>query len=281
MIITLVGVGLIGGSMAMDLKKSGFAKKVIGVDQSAEHLREATDKGIIDEAMELQEALGVSDFVLIAIPVNATKLILPRILNEIRDKAVVIDVGSTKAEIIRAIQQHPNRKQYVPTHPMSGTEHSGPGAALYGLFQNKVAIICNKEESDQHAVALVENMYRALGSRLLFMDAAAHDEHVAYVSHLSHVISYALAVAVLDKEKSTSTIFDLAAGGFASTARLAKSSADMWVDIFEQNSSFLLPIIDIYMEKLQQFRKHLADGEIKEIRSFIEEANKIRKVLDK
>ncbi len=281
MVVTVIGLGLIGGSIALDLRKSAFASRIIGVDCSPENAAEALNLGIVDETDELTPATEQSDLVIVAVPVDATVKLLPEILSALQKETAVTDVGSTKRVIIESVKAHPNRKYFVPAHPMSGTENSGPKAAIHNLFNNKVAIICEKENAFTWAVKRVEEMYAALNSRLIYMDGPAHDEHVGYVSHLSHVISYALAAAVLDKEKSTSTIFDLAAGGFASTARLAKSSADMWAPIFQQNALNVLPILDIYMNKLQLFKTYMLTGNYEKIREFIKEANQIRRVLDK
>ncbi len=281
MVVSVIGLGLIGGSMALDLKEKGFAKKIIGVDRSASNAEDALALGIVDEISDLKNAVEQADLVIIAVPVNATLQLLPQVLDCIQKETAVTDVGSTKQVILNSVQAHPMRKYFVAAHPMSGTENSGPKAAIHNLFNNKVAIICDQENSLDWAVERVKKMYSVFNSRILYMDGAAHDEHVGYVSHLSHVISYALAVAVLDKEKSTSTIFDLAAGGFASTARLAKSSAEMWTPIFEQNAGNVLPILDIYINKLQQFKTHLQNKDFEKITEFIQEANKIRRVLNK
>ena len=281
MIVSVIGLGLIGGSMALSIRENGFSSQIIGIDSSPDNALKAKELGIVDEVKDMESALQVSDLVIIAVPVDATLQLLPEILDCIPDYSVVMDVGSTKKTILESIKNHPKRKNFVASHPMSGTENSGPSAAFIGLFQGKVAIICDKENSDPKAVELVEKVYQAMESSLLYMDAQSHDEHVGYVSHLSHVISYALAVAVLEKEKSTATIFDLAAGGFASTARLAKSSSEMWSPIFDQNAENILPILDIYISKLQEFSLFLKRGELNKITDFIKEANKIRKVLDK
>jgi len=281
LIVSVIGLGLIGGSMALSIREKGICSKIIGIDHSPENASIAKGLGIVDEIHELESALQSSDLVIIAVPVDATLQILPEILDNILEKTVVMDVGSTKKIILDSVENHPKRKNFVASHPMSGTENSGPGAAIIDLFKGKVAIICDRESSDPKAVELVEQVYNAMESTLLYMDAQSHDEHVGYVSHLSHVISYALAVAVLEKEKSTSTIFDLAAGGFASTARLAKSSSEMWAPIFEQNAQNILPILDTYISKLQEFSSFLKKGELDNITGFIKEANKIRKVLDR
>jgi prephenate dehydrogenase len=217
MTVTVVGLGLIGGSISLDLKAKGGVKKIIGVDASPAHAQEAKVLGMVDEISDLASAVALSDLVIIAVPVYSILQVLPLVLNAIKKQTAVTDVGSTQKIIIDSIAHHPNRNYFVPAHPMSGTENSGPRAAIQNLFSNKVAIICDKENSFDWAVERVEQMYKTLHSRILYMDAQSHDEHVGYVSHLSHVISYALAVAVLEKEKSTATIFDLAAGGFAST----------------------------------------------------------------
>jgi len=267
--------------MALSIKEKGISTKILGVDKSLNNANEAKKIGIVDEIIELEAAIEVADLIIIAVPVDATLQLLPKILDRIGDQSAVMDVGSTKNSILNSIQNHPKRKNFVASHPMSGTENSGPSAAFYGLFKDKVAIICDQENSFDWAVRRVEQVYNAMESRLLYMDANAHDEHVGYVSHLSHVISYALAVAVLEKEKSTSTIFDLAAGGFASTARLAKSSSEMWTPIFEQNAENILPILDIYISKLNEFSTFLKNKEYGKVTSFIKEANQIRRVLNK
>jgi len=281
LIVSIVGLGLIGGSFALSLKECGFSKEIIGIDQSIDHQKLALEIGIADRILVLEEAIPISDLVIIAIPVDSTIKILPKILDLAGEKTAVMDAGSTKKFILESIKNHPKRRNFIGTHPMSGTENSGPSAAFSGLFSDKVAIICEKENSFDWVVSSAESVYNSMKSRILYMDAMAHDEHVGYVSHLSHVISYALAVAVLEKEKSTSTIFDLAAGGFASTARLAKSSSKMWTPIFEQNAENILPILDLYMEKLTDFKTYLQNGDMKSISGFIDEANKIRRILDK
>ncbi len=279
--ISVIGLGLIGGSMALDLKKNGFASEIIGVDKSRIHEEQALELGIADKILPLEEAIQNSDLVILSTPVDASLTLLPQILDILPPNAIVTDVGSTKSSLIHTVKNHPNRKSYVPSHPMAGTEYSGPTAAFHGLFKDRVAIICNSEESLPKAVNIISEMYFHLGSRLILMDSKSHDEHVGYVSHLSHAISYALAVAVLEKEKDDAAIFNLAAGGFASTVRLAKSSVDMWLPIFEQNSKYILPIIDIYLEKLSQFKSYLEKGETDKLSDFIKEANRIKDKLEK
>jgi prephenate dehydrogenase len=216
--------------------------------------------------------------VIVAVPVDVALTLVPRVLDLVEDQ-VVTDVCSTKTSIMGAVAGHPRRSRFVSAHPMAGTENSGPWAALPNLFESKAGIICNSSDSDPDAVALVERMYDALNMRLIHMQAADHDVHVAYVSHVSHVISFALALTVLEKERSTQAIFNLASGGFDSTARLAKSSADMWCPIFAHNRENILPVLDTYMEVLQRFRASIAAGDRDGMTGMIQEANRIRRVL--
>lgn len=195
------------------------------------------------------------------------------------DKKVVIDVCSTKEQLARAVKYHQERRRYVGTHPMAGTEYSGPWAAMPGLFDGHAGIICDAEESDPKAVRTVERLYETLNMRTIYMNSSNHDVHTAYVSHISHVTSFALALTVLDKEKDEKHIFDLASGGFSSTVRLAKSSPDMWTPILMQNRDNVLRVIDTYIEKMQDFRKAIDDGDEDAIRGLIEESNKIRRII--
>ncbi|MTG96758.1 MULTISPECIES: prephenate dehydrogenase [Myroides] len=280
-VIGLVGVGLIGGSMVLDLKEKGFASKIIGSDLSDTNLKKALELKIIDEAVDLDNLISRSDIIVLATPVNATVELVPYVLDRISEDKFVLDVGSTKSMLSDAVANHANRGNFVATHPMSGTEFSGPEAAFKGLFKDRVAIICDPEKSNPKALNVISEMYYHLDMRLILMDAHSHDEHVGYVSHLSHAISYALAVAVLDKEKDDTAIFNLAAGGFASTVRLAKSSVDMWLPIFEQNADHILPILDIYLDKLSSFRNYLEQRDTEQLGKFIKEANRIKDKLKK
>lgn len=273
-------MGLIGGSLAIDLKRCGFATKVIGVDQNPVHAQEALDLGLVDEMMEMEQAIWHSDLIVLAIPVDYIVTELPAILDKVSKNTVVTDVGSTKKNVIASIAQHPKRGRFVASHPMAGTEYSGPKAALKNLFQEKVAIICNKEESDEDALQLVEKMYKSMYMDLLYMDAEEHDVHAAYVSHISHISSFVLAATVLDKEKSIETIFNLASGGFRSTVRLAKSSPEMWTPIFLQNRENMLTVLETYIAKMEEFKQLLADSDREALTQFMAEARKIRKVIE-
>jgi prephenate dehydrogenase len=276
----IIGLGLIGGSMAMDLRKAGLATRITGVDSNEGHASRARELGIVDEIAPPDEALKDADLIITAIPVNAIKAVLIRILDEIAPSAVVIDTGSTKSLICRAIENHPRRLQFVAAHPLAGTENSGPDAALSGLFTGKTNIICEKHRSSEQALQLADRIFSALGMRTIFMDPVEHDKHVAYVSHLSHVSSFLLGQTVLDIEKDEKNIFNLAGSGFASTVRLAKSSPDMWAPIFEQNAEYLSQALLEYIMHLQKFHYHLMKRDVKELHRIMTGANHIRKVLE-
>ena len=275
--ITIIGLGLIGGSIALDLKARGFATRIIGVDNNPEHCKQALALNIADEIQPLKESLQ-SDIIIISIPVTGTAKLLPYILDNIGEKTVVLDVGSTKQQICKAIKKHPKRKQFVGTHPIAGTENSGPTAAVNNLFDKKTCILC-VDDSALWVVELVSEMYEALNMKLLFMDADEHDMHVAYVSHISHISSFALATTVLEIEKNTSTIFDLAGSGFASTVRLAKSSPEMWAPIFEQNSKYVSKALGTYIKHLTKFKKNIDKKNSKGTLEAMTKANAIRKIL--
>lgn len=278
--ICIVGLGLIGGSAGLDLKgKPGITRRT-GVDLHAENAAQALTLDLVDAVEEEGEALAAADVVLLAIPVNAIKALLPQILDVVKSTAVIIDMGSTKVAICKAVDGHPNRGNFVAAHPVAGTENSGPQAAITGLFRDKMNIICEREKSSQAALAVAENIFMLLGMKTIFMAPEEHDKHVAYVSHLSHVSSFLLSQTVLDMEKDEKHIFNLAGSGFASTVRLAKSSPDMWTPIVEQNAEYLGQALTEYIMHLQRFQYHLMKRNTKAIRSALEEANQIRRVLD-
>ncbi|HFC00169.1 MAG TPA: prephenate dehydrogenase [Phaeodactylibacter sp.] len=278
MTITIIGVGLIGGSMAISLKENGFAKRIIGVDANPNNLDKAIRRRLIDEDMDLENAVKISDLIIISIPVNAMLQILPKVLDLVSTQ-VVMDVGSTKFELVESVKNHPNRKQFVATHPMAGTEYSGPEAAIPNLFDHKTTVICDKKQSAEEAVDLVKKMYNSLKMRTIYMNSDNHDVHSAYVSHISHISSFALALTVLEKEKNEKAIFDLAGGGFSSTVRLAKSSAQMWTPVFQQNRDNVLDVLDEHINSLSQFRTLLIKKDFKKINELIEQSNEIRRVL--
>ena len=279
--IGIIGLGLIGGSMAIDLKRRGFAQQVLGVEAEPVNASAALSIGLADHVVSLHECVSASDIIVLAVPVGAARKLLPEILDMIPEGSdkVVIDVCSTKGHLVQSVKDHPARKHYVATHPMAGTEYSGPWAAMSGMFDGHACIICDPEDSCPEAVTKVEALYDTLNMRVIRMDSANHDVHTAYVSHISHVTSFALALTVLDKEKDEKHIFDLASGGFSSTVRLAKSSPDMWTPILKQNKDNVLHVMDTYIEKMNAFRQAIADGDEDSIRALIEEANHIRRII--
>jgi prephenate dehydrogenase len=278
MVVTIVGVGLIGGSMALALKEKGIAKTVIGVESNVTHQTKALELGLVDEIMQLDEAITTSDLIILATPVNALMQLVPAVLDKI-EKQVVMDAGSTKSGLLEEISQHPKRGRFVATHPMWGTEYSGPEAAIKGAFISKATVICNKEESDKDSLEIVEKIYKSLGMHLVYMNAQDHDVHVAYVSHISHITSFALANTVLEKEKEEEAIFELASGGFESTVRLAKSNPAMWVPIFKENRDNVLDVLNEHISQLRKFKACLEKENYEYLTDLIEQANKIRRII--
>ena len=282
MTVTIVGVGLISGSFALAMKEHGFATKVIGVSRTKESEQKALALGLIDEAMSLEDAVKQSDFIYVAIPVDATIPIMEKIMDMITDKQIVVDAGSTKNALCKALANHPMRKRFVATHPMWGTEFSGPEAAVKeNAFAGRACVICEKEKSDKTAEELVETIYKKLGMHIIYMDAANHDVHAAYVSHISHITSFALANTVLEKEKEEDAIFELAGGGFESTVRLARSNPSMWAPIFMQNRENVLDVLNEHIAQLRKFKSCLEKENYEYLAELMENANKIKKVLDR
>ena len=277
--ISIIGLGLIGGSFAIDLRKAGLATELLGVDSSPEHAARALALGLVDRVVTLDEALRQSDVLLLAVPVNAIEALLPKILGAVRPAQTVIDLGSTKLQIAEAVRQHPNRARYVAAHPMAGTENAGPDAALAGLFRDKTVLLCDLEWSAPDACKTALEIFHAVGLKFEFMSSEQHDRHAAYVSHLSHVAAYALSLAVQSEEKAGYAVPRLAGGGFASTVRLAKSAPEMWVPIFEQNREHILTAIDAFSDRLRTFRQCIAESDPARLEALIREANRIRELL--
>lgn len=277
--VTFVGLGLIGGSLALDLREAGFATHLLGVDANAQNAATALELGLVDHLESLESAVPQSDLVVLSVPVGAISRLLPKVLSLAGERTTVTDMGSTKESICAAVQGHSKRAQFVASHPMAGTENSGPQAALKGLFSGKTAVLCDVQACASEHLGRVEEMYRRLQMRVIRMGAAEHDLHAAYVSHLSHISSFVLANTVLAKEQNVATIFDLAGGGFESTVRLAKSSPEMWAPIFEQNRNNVIDALDSYIEHLEMFRKTLMDRDFTATHRQMEDANRIRRVL--
>jgi prephenate dehydrogenase len=277
--VTIVGVGLISGSLALSLKDKGFAKHIIGVSKTKASQQKALERGIIDEALPLCDAVKESDFIYVAIPVDATVPVTLQIMDLINEKQIVADAGGTKHALCKALKDHPMRKRFVATHPMWGTEYSGPEAAVHNGFAGRACVICDKEESDADAVNTIENIYRVLGMHIVYMESEAHDMHAAYVSHISHITSFALANTVLEKEKEEDAIFELAGGGFESTVRLAKSIPATWVPIFMQNRENVLDVLNEHISQLRKFKACLEKENEKYLWELIESANKIKRII--
>jgi len=276
--LAVIGIGLMGGSLALTLKRNGFVSNVIGVDHNTQHQAEALELGLVDEIMSLEDAVRSSDIIAIATPVNIAEKLLPTILDLV-DQQVVFDVGSTKESIVNIANSHHKKGRFVPTHPMWGTEFSGPSAAQKDAFSEKATVICNADSVDTDALLQVESLYQALGMHIVNMDAMKHDIHVAYVSHISHITSFALANTVLEKEKESDAIFELASGGFESTVRLAKSNAAMWVPIFMQNKENVLDVLNEHISQLKKFKACLEKENFEYLSDLIENANGIKRIL--
>ncbi|MEN9697241.1 MAG: hypothetical protein RLZ56_662 [Bacteroidota bacterium] len=276
--LAVIGIGLIGGSLALSLKKKGFVSNVIGVDNNPDHQAEALRLGIVDEIMTLEDAVKLSDIIAIATPVNIAEKLLPSVLDLV-DQQIVFDLGSTKEAVAQIASAHAKKGRFVPTHPMWGTEFSGPSAAQSDAFENKATVICNKEQVDADALLTVERLYKTLGMHIVSMNATKHDIHVAYVSHISHITSFALANTVLEKEKESDNIFELASGGFDSTVRLAKSNAATWVPIFMQNKENVLDVLNEHISQLRKFKSCLEKENFDYLSDLIENANGIKRIL--
>ena len=276
--VAIIGIGLIGGSLAITLKENGFADMVIGVDERPEHLAKAIRRRLIDEEMPLREAIAASDLVIVAVPVDVMASLLPLILDQV-DQQVVMEVGSTKERLLESVRTHPRRGRFVSTHPMAGTEYSGPEAAVPNLFNGKYTVLCETEKSDPDALARVERLYASIPMKMAYLDPKSHDVHTAYVSHISHISSFALALTVLAKERDEARIFELASTGFGSTVRLAKSSPDTWIPIFRHNRDNVLDVLDEHINQLSLFRTLLIKKDFDSFYERIAEANKIRKII--
>jgi prephenate dehydrogenase len=279
MTLTIIGIGHIGGSMAISLKENGFAAHIIGVDSQGDSLDKALRRRIIDEACDLEEGVRRAGIVLLATPVDVTRTLLPAVLDLSTNDQVILDVGSTKEAILQTVKDHPKRLRYVATHPMAGTEYSGIEAAIPNLFDGKYTVICDAADSAPEALSTAAELYRSLNMKIAFLEGKEHDVHTAYVSHISHISAFALALTVLEKEKNEKRIFELASSGFASTVRLAKSSPDMWEPIFRQNRDNVLDVLDEHISVLSTFRSLLIKKDFERFRELMSRANDIRKTI--
>lgn len=278
MTIGIIGTGLIGGSAAIRLRETKFATKIVGVDKNESHQKLALEKGIVDDICDLDTAIEQCKVLILTVPVDAIMQLAPYILDRVSDQ-VVIDMGSTKTNILQAIDKHPNRGRYVAAHPMAGTEYSGPAAAVPNLFKDKVMVYVEAFRSDEDAFDIADTITDQLEMKSVFMTADEHDMHTAYVSHISHITSFALALTVLQKEKSQGRIFELAGSGFESTVRLAKSSPDMWTPILRQNRTNVLEVLKEHIKQLQNLHDKLEAEDYEAIYQLIRKSNKIKRII--
>jgi prephenate dehydrogenase len=276
--VAVIGLGLIGGSLALDIKKAFPTSEIVGLDTNKQHVSKALELKIIESELQF-EALNTVDVVIVSIPVNVAVLEVTKVLDIVNETAVVIDVGSTKLPICEAVKTHENRRQFIATHPIAGTEFSGPDAALLGLFKNKTNIICEIEKTAPLLQKIALNIFEAIGMNLRYMNPEAHDKHIAYVSHLSHISSFMLGKTVLEKEKNERDIFDMAGSGFASTVRLAKSSPKMWTPIFQQNKNNVIETLEEYISNLNHFKTLLQSDDFDGVFKEMEDTNYIKQVL--
>ncbi len=276
--VAIVGVGLIGGSLAIQLHEKKIAAALIGVEPNETHAAIAIERELVDLILPLEEAIAQSDLIILAVPVDVLHQLLPKVLDLVMNQ-VVTDAGSTKEGLIASVKNHPKRGRYVAAHPMWGTEYNGPQSAVRTAFENKACVICNAADTDADALTVVSGMYKKMGMHILMMDAAQHDIHAAYVSHISHITSFALANTVLQKETEEQAIFEMASAGFESTVRLAKSNPAMWLPIFMQNKANVLDVLEEHIHQLSLFKAALEKNDNKALQHFMEDANSIKKII--
>ena len=276
----IIGLGFMGGSFALDFKSIYPKSKIFGLDKSKKNENRALELGLIDELITLEQ-LSKVDVVLVAIPVDKSLEELPKILNSVNKYTLVFDVGSTKLPICEALLNHPNRKNFLATHPMAGTEFSGPNAAVEGLYLNKNNIVCEIEKTNPKIYKKALRIFKMLNMNIIKMDSKSHDVHVAYVSHLSHISSFMLGKTVIEKEKNEKNIFDLAGSGFESTVRLAKSSPATWTPIFLQNKNNLVLAINEYISNLNQIKEMIEENNYSTLSSILNNTNRIKQILTK
>ena len=277
--IYIIGIGLIGGSMAMDLKTIIEGIEVVGIDANKKHANQALELGIIDRIGTLDN-VAEADRVILSIPVKESLALLPKLLDQLHSDALLWDVGSTKEQLCELIANHSKRDQFLAAHPIAGTEFSGPKAAHRDLFNGKPQILCESNKTRPDLLTWAKRTFREMGMYLRFMEAAEHDKHMAYVSHLSHISSFMLGKTVLEKEEDENNIFDLAGSGFESTVRLAKSSPEMWTPIFEQNKENVIEILDAYIKNLEHFKKLLVNDDYKSLFQEMKNTNQLTSILN-
>ncbi|WP_350292887.1 prephenate dehydrogenase [uncultured Croceitalea sp.] len=277
--VFIIGIGLIGGSFAKDLKRLHSDAQVFGIDTNEAHLDKAIELGLIDEKLDYN-ALPDADMVLVAIPVDVLVNELPKILDAVGEDTVVFDAGSTKSLVCKSVENHPKRRNFLACHPIAGTEFSGPEAAIENLYNGKTNIICEVEKTAFKLQEKALQLFQDMGMRIRYMNADAHDKHIAYVSHLSHISSFMLGKTVIEKEKNERDIFDMAGSGFESTVRLAKSSPAMWTPIFEQNKENVIETLQEYILNLESFKKMIEENDFEAVYEEMNNTNKIKQILN-
>ena len=277
--VFVIGIGLIGGSMVLDIKSLYPQARVYGIDSNENHLQEAIDLGVVDAGATFED-LSDADFVIVSVPVDVALVVLPAVLDVIGDNTIVFEVGSTKAPICEVVMNHPKRRNFIATHPIAGTEFSGPSAAIEGLFQGKTNIICEVELTAFKLQEKALELFKAIGMRIRYMNPKSHDKHIAYVSHLSHISAFMLGKTVINKEKHEQDIFDMAGSGFESTVRLAKSSPAMWTPIFRQNRKQVVKTLEEYISNLSKFKELLENEDYDAIYNEMESVNRIKEILN-
>lgn len=277
--VVVIGIGLIGGSMVLDIKALHPEATILGMDANENHLQQAIDLGVVEKAGTTED-LADADFVIVSVPVDIALIVLPQVLDAVGENTIVFEVGSTKLPICEAVANHSKRRNYIATHPIAGTEFSGPSAAIKGLFQGKTNIICEVEKTTFKLQEKALQLFMAMGMRIRYMDPQSHDKHIAYVSHLSHISSFMLGKTVIDKETEEQDIFDMAGSGFESTVRLAKSSPAMWTPIFKQNKQQVVNTLEEYISNLSKFKTLLENEDYDAIYQEMQSVNKIKEILN-
>ena len=277
--VYMIGIGLIGGSFAIDIKAHYPDTVIHGISRKETTLDKALALHLIDKKAKLEDIKN-ADLVIVSIPVDATVKLLPTILDHIADTTLVIDTGSTKKAICEVVEHHAKRRNFLACHPIAGKENSGHTAAIAGLYKGKTNIICEVEKTTFKLQEKALDLFRAIGMRIRYMDAVSHDKHIAYVSHLSHISSFMLGKTVIEKEKNERYIFDMAGSGFASTVRLANSSPAMWTPIFKQNKENVIETLEEYINNLQQFKELMQQDNFESIYNEMESTNHIKQILN-
>lgn len=277
--VHVIGIGLIGGSMVLDIKSLHPDATIYGIDTNESHLAEAIALGVVDKAATFED-LAEADFVIVSVPVDVALAVLPKVLDAIGENTIVFDVGSTKIPVCEAVTNHPKRRNFIAAHPIAGTEFSGPSAAIQGLFEGKTNIICEVEKTTFKLQEKALDLFKSMGMRIRYMDPKSHDKHIAYVSHLSHISSFMLGKTVINKEKDEQDIFDMAGSGFESTVRLAKSSPAMWTPIFKQNRKQVVKTLEEYISNLSNFKKLLENEDYDAIYNEMQSVNRLKEILN-